>query len=67
MDGLPIRGFLAAACLLAACGARAATETPASIGNSPLYSNEFEGSINPEQFTEKEGHNPTDLMDPYNE
>jgi hypothetical protein len=36
-------------------------------GKQPLYSNEFEGSINPGQFTQKQGHTPTDIMDPYNE
>jgi hypothetical protein len=36
-------------------------------GESPIYSKEFEGSVNPEQFTEKQGHTPTNLMDPYNE
>jgi len=36
-------------------------------GEMPVYSNEFEGSVNPEQFTEKQGHTPTNLMDPYNE
>ncbi len=32
-----------------------------------LFSNEFEGSVNPDQFTKKEGHQPTDVMDPYND
>jgi hypothetical protein len=27
-------------------------------GQQPIYSNEFEGSINPEQFTKKQGHEP---------
>lgn len=36
-------------------------------GKQPIHSNEFEGSINPQQFTEKQGHTPTNLMDPYNE
>jgi len=36
-------------------------------GKQPLYSNEFEGSINPGQFTQKQGHAPTDIMDPYND
>jgi hypothetical protein len=31
----------------------------------PIYSNEFEGSVNPEQFTRKQGHQPTNIMDPY--
>lgn len=30
-----------------------------------IYSNEFDGSINPEQFKIKQGHKPTSLMDPY--
>ena len=30
-----------------------------------IYSNEFDGSINPEQFTVQQGHTPTDIMDPY--
>lgn len=33
---------------------------------TPIYSNEFEGSINPKQFTIQQGHNPSGLMDPYN-
>ena len=33
----------------------------------PIYSNEFEGSINKEQFTQKQGHTPSDIMDPYDE
>ncbi len=33
----------------------------------PIYSNEIEGSINPTQFTKKQGHTPTNLMDPYSE
>ena len=32
-----------------------------------ITSNEFEGSINKEQFTIKQGHKPTGIMDPYNE
>jgi len=32
-------------------------------GLTPIYSAEFEGSVNPEQFTEKQGHSSTDLMD----
>jgi hypothetical protein len=31
----------------------------------PLYSNEFPGSVNEEQFLVQQGHTPTDLMDPY--
>lgn len=34
---------------------------------TPVYSNEFEGSINLEQFTEKEGHSATNVMDPYDD
>lgn len=34
---------------------------------SQLYSNVFIGSVNPEQFTLKEGHSATNLMDPYSE
>ena len=34
-------------------------------GKQPLYSNEFAGSVNPGQFTQKEGHTPTNIMDPY--
>jgi hypothetical protein len=30
-----------------------------------IRSEEFDGSINPEQFTVKQGHKPTDIMDPY--
>jgi hypothetical protein len=32
-----------------------------------LVSNEFAGTINPEQFTIKQGHSPTGIMDPYND
>ena len=31
-----------------------------------IVSNEFEGSINPKQFTDQEGHEPGSIMDPYN-
>jgi hypothetical protein len=31
----------------------------------PLYSNEFDGWVNPEQFLVKQGHTPTGIMDPY--
>ena len=31
-----------------------------------IYSNEFEGSVNAHQFTIQQGHNPTSIMDPYN-
>lgn len=34
---------------------------------SQLYSNAFDGSVNPEQFTVKQGHRATDLMDPASE
>lgn len=40
-------------------GTGGGTESPV------LISNEFEGSLNPEQFTVKEGHKPSNLMDPY--
>ncbi|HYG80453.1 MAG TPA: hypothetical protein VD861_08705 [Pyrinomonadaceae bacterium] len=30
-----------------------------------IYSNEFEGGVNPKQFTVKQGHKPTGIMDPY--
>lgn len=30
-----------------------------------IYSNEFEGGVNPKQFTVKQGHKPTSIMDPY--
>ena len=33
--------------------------------SGPIYSNTFEGSVNPEQFAEKQGHTATDIMDPY--
>lgn len=36
-------------------------------GKAPVYSNEFEGSINLQQFTVKQGHTPTNIMDSYNE
>jgi len=32
---------------------------------STLFSNEFEGSINPEQFTVQQPYNPQSIMDPY--
>lgn len=32
-----------------------------------LYSNEFDGRIDPKQFTEKQGHQPANIMDPYND
>lgn len=35
--------------------------------DEPIVSNEFEGSVNPEQFKEKQGHTPTNIMDPYDE
>ena len=31
-----------------------------------VYSNEFDGFINPKQFTVEQGHKPTSIMDPYN-
>ena len=36
-------------------------------GEPPVYSKEFEGSVNPEQFTISQEHTPANLMDPYNE
>lgn len=35
--------------------------------SEPIYSNEFGGRINPGQFTDKQGHTPTGIMDPYND
>ena len=32
-----------------------------------VVSNEFEGSINPEQFSERQPYGPGNLMDPYSE
>jgi len=34
---------------------------------SQFHSNEFEGSVNPEQFSVEKGHVATNIMDPYNE
>ena len=31
-----------------------------------IYSNEFVGGVNAGQFTTQQGHNPTSIMDPYN-
>ena len=31
-----------------------------------IYSNEFDGSVNAKQFTVQQGHQPTNIMDPYN-
>jgi hypothetical protein len=31
-----------------------------------ILSNEFEGSVNPKQFTVQQGHKPSGIMDPYN-
>lgn len=36
-------------------------------GETPVYSQELEGSIHETQFTDKEGHTPTNVMDPYAE
>lgn len=33
---------------------------------TPIYSNEFDGSINKKQFTEQKPYNPSGIMDPYN-
>ena len=32
-----------------------------------LYSNEYDGSVNAEQFLEKQGHAAENLMDPYDD
>lgn len=32
-----------------------------------IYSNEFEGSVNPGQFWRKSGYSPSGIMDPYND
>ena len=32
-----------------------------------LVSNEFPGTINPEQFTRRQGHTPASIMDPYDD
>jgi hypothetical protein len=32
-----------------------------------IYSNEFPGAVNKEQFSIRQGHTPTSLMDPYND
>lgn len=34
-------------------------------GQKPIYSNEFQGSINREQFSIRQGHTPSNIMDPY--
>ena len=34
-------------------------------GDKPIVSNEFDGNINPEQFSKQQPHNPSGLMDPY--
>jgi len=34
-------------------------------GEKPIYSNAFDGSVNPGQFTEKQDHEATNLMEPY--
>jgi hypothetical protein len=31
----------------------------------PIYSNEFEGGVNAKQFSVRQGHKPTSIMDPY--
>jgi len=36
-----------------------------TMNGGQIVSNEFQGSINPEQFTLKQGHRPSDVMDPY--
>jgi hypothetical protein len=35
--------------------------------NTFVYSNEFFGRINKKQLTDKQGHNPNGIMDPYND
>lgn len=35
--------------------------------DGPVYSNVFKGTIDPLQFGEKQGHTPSNLMDPYDE
>lgn len=37
-----------------------------STNKNPIYSNEFDGSINKKQFTEQKPYNPSGIMDPYN-
>lgn len=37
------------------------------IDGEIVYSAPFEGSVNPGQFLTKQGHRPTNLMDPYDE
>lgn len=39
------------------------TLAPDRILHSPIY----EGGVHPEQFTAKQGHQPANIMDPYNE
>jgi hypothetical protein len=39
------------------------TLAPDRVLHSPAY----EGGIHPQQFTAKQGHQPTNIMDPYNE
>jgi len=34
-------------------------------GKTPIYSNEFDGSINPKQFTVQKPYTPAGIMDPY--
>lgn len=44
---------------------RLTRDSPAADKN-PIYSNEFDGSINKKQFTEQKPYNPSGIMDPYN-
>jgi len=37
------------------------------VDGSQIHSNFFDGSVNTEQFTIKQGHNPTNIMDSYDE
>jgi hypothetical protein len=39
---------------------------PADQKTTTILSNEFEGSVNPKQFTVQQGHEPKSIMDPYN-
>jgi hypothetical protein len=36
-----------------------------TVNDHTMYSNEFEGRIDPKQFAEKQGHAPANVMDPY--
>ena len=45
---------------------RGGDKTP-ETERGPIYSNAFAGGVNPAQFTTKQGHKPTSIMDPYND